>query len=254
MIRKRILPLLAALIILLIIIFEYSPMLLSEPYFHFPVPKKNVKIVALGDSLTKGEGDMKRGGYVGYVKSHLEKRPYIGKVTVYNYGVVGDTSDDLLKVMKSPDVIRHIHQADLILFTIGGNDVVNVVKDHFLGLTLKMFQKKRSHYQSNLKKVFTILRKQNPSAPIIYTGIYNPFSTYFPNSNVDNQIVHRWSKTGRQVASKFPNTTYVKTYDLFAGRTHQLLSSDHFHPDLRGYDLIGKRVMKAIQLGEQPSP
>lgn len=253
MIIRRKLPLITAIIVFLAIIFVYPPLLIREPFFHVPIPKKNVTIVALGDSLTKGEGDLKRGGYVGYVKNHLEKRPFIGKVTVYNYGVIGDTSDDLLKVMKSEDVLNHIHRADLILFTIGGNDVMNIVKNHFLGLTLDMFQKKRMHYQANLKRIFTILRNHNKTARIVYTGIYNPFSNYFPNLTVDDQIIHRWSKTGQDVTAQFHNAVYVKTYDIFAGRTKQLISGDHFHPDAKGYDLIGERVMKAIQLGAESS-
>lgn len=244
--------LIVALVLVLAVIFVYSPLLLNEPFYKVPPPKKNITIVALGDSLTKGEGDLKRGGYVGYVKNHLEKRKNVGKVTVYNYGVVGDTSDQLLKVMQSKDVLNHIDKADLVLFTIGGNDVMNVVKNHFLGLTLKMFKKTKQHYKQNLEKVFTILRNHNKTAQIVYIGIYNPFSTYFPQLTVDNDIIHRWSHTGKQVAAQYPNTAYVRTYDIFEGRTKALISGDHFHPNAQGYDLIGQRVMKAIDIMKGP--
>lgn len=251
--KRRMVSWIIALSLIFAIIFVYSPLLLNEPFYKVPPPKRNITIVALGDSLTKGEGDLKRGGYVGYVQNHLQQRKDIAKVNVYNYGVVGDTSDQLLKVLQSQNVLNHVDKADLILFTIGGNDVMNVVKNHFLGLTLQMFKKKRQHYQNNLEKVFTILRQHNPNAEIVYTGIYNPFSAYFPNLTVDNNIIHRWSRTGKQVTAQFPNTAYVRTYDIFEGKTKELISSDHFHPNAKGYDLIGQRVMKAIHLTKEPS-
>lgn len=250
--KRRLLLLLAALVLFWAIIFVYKPQLLTEPFFRVPVPKRNLTIVALGDSLTKGEGDIKRGGYVGYVQNHLKKRKHIGKVTVYNYGVIGDTSDDLLKVMQSKNVLHHIDKADLILFTIGGNDVMGVVKDHFLGMTLDMFKKAKKHYKHNVEKVFTILRNHNQDARIVYVGIYNPFSAYFPNVSIDDKIIHRWSQTGKHVASQYKDTAYVRTYDIFSGRTKELISGDHFHPNPRGYDLIGERVMKVIDIGKEP--
>ncbi|HET7627294.1 MAG TPA: SGNH/GDSL hydrolase family protein [Bacillales bacterium] len=242
--------LIASLLAGITVIFLYEPRWITEPVFEMPEPKKDVTIVALGDSLTKGEGDFKRGGYVGYVQNHLEQKERIDDVKVYNYAVIGDTSDGLLKKLKSEDVLNRVRNADLILFTIGGNDLMSVVEKHFLGMTREMFENKRAHYKSNLEQTFTILREHNAKAKIIYVGMYNPFSAYFPKATIDDEIIKIWSNTAKQTTSQYKNAEYVQIYDLFKGMSKKLIYKDNFHPNHAGYDLIGERVMQHITLGE----
>jgi lysophospholipase L1-like esterase len=196
---------------------------------------------------------MERGGYVGYVQNHLKQRQWVNDVNVFNYGVIGDTTDDLLEKLKSEDVLSHVDEADLILFTIGGNDAMEVVENHFLGVTREMFRKQKAHYAKNLETIFTILRNHNAEARIVYIGMYNPFSAYFPKVKVDDEIIKDWSQTGKRVASRFKNTVYVPSFDLFEGKTKQLIYKDNFHPNHAGYDLIGRRVMKHISIGLTPA-
>ncbi|HET7580373.1 MAG TPA: SGNH/GDSL hydrolase family protein [Bacillales bacterium] len=264
---KRAVVITISLALVLAIIFLYAPGFLTEPAFEVSapvkalptmkvvekkkvIPKKDITVVALGDSLTKGVGDLERGGYVGYVQNHLKERKHIDKVTVYNYGVKGDTTEDLLEVLQSEDVLNHIEEANLIVFTIGGNDVMEVVENHFLGMTLEMFKKQKKEFKNNLEKILTILRSHNAKAQIIYIGMYNPFSVYFPEAEVDDRIVHTWSQAGKQIAMQFDNTSFVSTFNIFEGRTKALISDDRFHPNDRGYTLIGERVMKAVEIGK----
>ncbi|HEU5141471.1 MAG TPA: SGNH/GDSL hydrolase family protein [Bacillales bacterium] len=261
---KRAVLIMISLVLITAILYIYMPQMLVDPVIKVASPvktvpkmkdllekkvfhKKDMTIVAVGDSLTKGVGDLERGGYVGYVQNHLEDKKGIDEVTVYNYGVKGDTTADLLKVLQSDDVLNQIEQADLILFTIGGNDVMEVVENHFLGMTLEMFKAQKKVFKNNLEKIFTILRSHNAKAQIIYIGMYNPFSVYFPKAEVDDRIVHMWSLAGKNIAMQYNHTDFVSTFDIFEGRTRALISGDRFHPNDRGYTLIGKRVMKAIE-------
>lgn len=249
--KKRLVLAILSLALIVTVIFVYSPSRIIQPAFETPPPKKDLTVVALGDSLTKGVGDLKDGGYIGYVQHHLEKREDIGKVTVYNYGVKGDTSDDLLERLKSKEVQSKIKRADLILFTIGGNDLMEVVENHFLGLTKEMFENQKQHYKGNLEKAFRILREQNLKAQIVYISLYNPFSAYFPQVSAANEIIDDWSQTGKQVTAQFNYTAFVQTYDLFEGKTKELISDkDNFHPNEKGYTLIGQRVMNVVKTME----
>jgi lysophospholipase L1-like esterase len=38
----------------------------------------------------------------------------------------------------------------------------------------------------------------------------------------------------------------VPTYDLFQGRTKDLLFSDHFHPNNKGYTLMANRLLQDV--------
>lgn len=221
---------------------------MTDPVFEQPVPKEDITMVALGDSLTKGVGDPDKKGYVGDVQDQLKEKKTIGQVDVYNYGVKGDNSDDLLKKLQNQNVLNHIEKADLIVFTIGGNDMMDVVKNHFLELTVDLFQQKMKHYQDNLAHVLKALRDHNDHAQILYVGVFDPFSAYFSDVKETGQIIENWDHTGKRATTKFHDTAFIPTFDLFVNKTDSLLSDDHFHPNSRGYQLIGKRVMDNINV------
>ena len=79
-------------------------------------------VVALGDSLTRGTGDETGKGYVGLVVEELESE-YNRKPLIHNLGINGQVSKELVQQVKQPEVKRQIQAADVILVTIGGNDL-----------------------------------------------------------------------------------------------------------------------------------
>lgn len=242
------LPVLIALLLFVGIIFIVKPGSTTEPVFKQPKPTKDITVVALGDSLTKGVGDPEKRGYVGDVGDRLKEKQTIGKVQTYNYGIKGDTSDDLLEKLKSEDVLNRVEKANLIVFTIGGNDLMDVVENHFLGLTSDLFRQKKKRYQKNLEEAFQILRNHNKKAQIVYIGVFNPFSAYFPDVKETKQIIQNWNRTGKETTEPFQNAEYVSIFDLFEDGTANLISNDHFHPNAQGYKLIAQRVIKKIDI------
>ena len=54
--------------------------------------KKDLTVVALGDSLTRGTGDDSGRGYVGLVTEALKKQLSPQEVIIYNLGINGQTS------------------------------------------------------------------------------------------------------------------------------------------------------------------
>ena len=59
-------------------------------------------VVALGDSLTRGTGDDKGKGYIGYLVEELEEKSD-EKITLHNFGVKGYRSEQLLNHVKQAD-------------------------------------------------------------------------------------------------------------------------------------------------------
>lgn len=94
------------------------------------VEKENVKVVALGDSLTHGEGDeTNNGGYVGIIKNKIEHRYRQTQVTTVNYGVTGDRSDQILdRLTQQTQLRKDLQDADVITMTVGGNDLMQILK------------------------------------------------------------------------------------------------------------------------------
>lgn len=80
-----------------------------------------LKIIALGDSLTRGTGDIEGKGYAGYVSDQLKQAGT--EVSLINLSIKGLTSSQLAEQMKQREIGRQIGQANVILMTIGGNDL-----------------------------------------------------------------------------------------------------------------------------------
>src|SRR5690625_1301500 len=90
--------------------------------------KEETRIVAVGDSLTQGVGDSTgNGGYVGILNNTVNQINHL--VEFDNYGHRGDRTDQLLKRMDAPNVSTSIADADIVLMTIGANDIMQVVKE-----------------------------------------------------------------------------------------------------------------------------
>ena len=99
-----------------------------------------IDVVSLGDSLTQGIGDSSdQGGYIPYLVSYLEQNKGIKKADFTNYGIRGNRTTDLLARLNEPAIKEDLETADAIIITIGGNDIMKVVKDQFTNLTLKDF-------------------------------------------------------------------------------------------------------------------
>jgi lysophospholipase L1-like esterase len=74
-------------------------------------------ICVFGDSITWGASDVEAGGWVARLRNYFEKLN--SDVEVYNCGVSGDNTDDLLQRFKKEAEAR---EPDIIIFAIGIND------------------------------------------------------------------------------------------------------------------------------------
>ncbi|QED48314.1 SGNH/GDSL hydrolase family protein [Cytobacillus dafuensis] len=209
---------------------------------------QNITIVSAGDSLTEGVGDStNRGGYTHYLKDKLEEDKGINEANFYNFGVKGNRSDQLLKRLNSNKVKTAIGDADFVILTIGGNDMMKVVRENFSNLNMQAFQKQKLIYQDNLEQVVTTIREENPRSMVVLVGLYNPFLKWFANITEINQIVDDWNETSKNVLAKFPETYFVEIDDLFENNSDELLYEDYFHPNDKGYELIADRIYETLK-------
>lgn len=98
--------------------------------------------VALGDSLTQGVGDAtNQGGFVPLVAQSLTNDEGV-LVEAQNFGVAGNTSNQILKRMKETSEISDaLEKADLMTLTVGGNDLRKVILDNITNLKISTFKK-----------------------------------------------------------------------------------------------------------------
>lgn len=198
-------------------------------------------ITAIGDSLTQGVGDSKKaGGYVGVLETELAQDGY--DVYIDNHGKAGDRTDQLLKKLNKKEIKASINNADVILITIGANDIMKVLRDNIVDLDFEHFEREEPKYEERLHDIFTTLRNENDDAQIYLLGFYNPFEQYFDDVPELEQIVNEWNEMGKEITEGYDGVYYIPTKDIFDQATENLFYEDNFHPNDRGYELMAKRV------------
>jgi lysophospholipase L1-like esterase len=225
--------------------------------------KDKVNIVAIGDSLTKGTGDQSGdGGYVGKTKIKLAaqlKKP----VFVENLAVNGWRMDDLLNFLARPSVPSSLQHADIIMLTIGANDINQAAADPLavpdpqaspsataqkqeLAINYDAIRKSLPESEAKLTQILSKVAAINPKAKIVYVGLYNPYFDTDTNRK-GSAILQEWNLKAASLANGFPNMVVVPTFDLFQFELAKYLYVDHFHPNQDGYERIADRVVQALQ-------
>ena len=215
---------------------------------HLAEKQMKATITAIGDSLTKGVGDPDEQGYAGMTVKALKKSNAISELNFKDYGVKGDTTEDLLRVIQGEQVKQDLSTSDIIFITIGGNDLVQVIRKNFLEVDIEDFNQQRIIYSKNFNQILGQIRQLNPTATIYYIGLYNPFEDLLVGLNDQfKSIIDEWNNTTQTILNLYTNTVFIPTYDLFTGKLDQLLYTDHFHPNHKGYKLISERLLSEIQ-------
>ncbi|WP_420705897.1 SGNH/GDSL hydrolase family protein [Enterococcus sp. BWT-B8] len=262
----------AALLTLLLLFFIVPK---AQPYFNTQktsVPNENnkdiIKYVAIGDSLTEGVGDLTNsGGFVPILANEIKDRYNVNAVDVENFGKNGDRSDQILKrIKKSEDIQKQLGEADLITLTVGGNDLMKVIKGDVFNLTVESFKKPLKNYQGQISSLLNEIRKYNEAAPVYILGIYNPFYLYFPEIIEMQQIVNNWNDGTEETVSEQNNMYFIPINDLLykgvdgdvgitgaeedtsskAITNNAIYEEDHFHPNNIGYQLMANAVREIM--------
>ncbi|MBM7643186.1 lysophospholipase L1-like esterase [Streptococcus loxodontisalivarius] len=227
---------------------------------------QELNYLALGDSLTEGVGDSSQsGGFVPLLSSLLEEDGnYL--VTSHNAGVSGNTSKQILKRMQTDEELESwLKSAQFMTLTVGGNDLLAVIKKNIADLSVDSFTKPAEAYQDRLRQIIELARIDNPDLPIYLVGIYNPFHQAFSEIAELQTIIDKWNQASQEVSQEYDKVYFVSIdqalYDGMDGQDDLtsdsssssdtednavLYQEDHFHPNNTGYQIIANQVMEKI--------
>jgi len=207
---------------------------------------RDLYVVSIGDSLTEGVGDdEENGGYVGVLEEAVNAEEQL--VTIDNFGRRGNRTDQLInRLSEETDIIDAVDQADIILITIGSNDIMQVFKENFTDLSIDKFTSEQIRYEQRLHTIFTTLEDINPDASVYLIGFYNPFKEYFPEIEELEYIVNSWNQIGSDVTKEYDDTEYIPIKDLFEDLDVEFLANDNFHPNHIGYEMIAERILDYV--------
>lgn len=225
----------------------------STPEKKEELGKENkIAIVALGDSLTSGTGDTTGKGYVLRLKDKLQEQS--GKEThvLNNLAIPGYRSEQLLQNLKQKKVRDALADADLILFSIGGNDIFPSTTGGFTmnGDELEFNADKAvARIEPTLaliEQIVAEINSANPNAIVLYFGLYHPFM----DMDKDKKGVYgvqTFNDGMFRILNRYPNMVFVPTYDLFERDGTRYLFTDHFHPNSDGYERIAERMAQILR-------
>ncbi|MGX6977770.1 SGNH/GDSL hydrolase family protein [Vagococcus elongatus] len=217
--------------------------------------------VAIGDSLTEGVGDStESGGFVPLLEDMLAEEAKLNVVESANHGKSGDRSDQVFsRIKKSKDIQEDLAKADFITLTVGGNDLMKIIKsDLFSDINFETFKKPKENYQKNLEKLLALIREYNKTAPIYQLGVYNPFYLSFNQITEMQEIVDLWNLTAEESIKSFDDVFFVPINDnIYSGMNttnensengvNNLLSdADNFHPNNLGYQIIANEFKSKL--------
>ncbi len=212
--------------------------------------KTELAVAALGDSLTVGTGDATGAGYVRNVTGLLARTRGIQVRLLGNLAINGLTGEQLVKRLDERGYRNVLRQADLILLSVGGNDLFQIAGNGGSLAEGGDLSPERAlaglpKAKARLQEVFRKLRDINPVARIVYVGLYNPFYD-LPQMRPASAIIQDWNAHAHRLAAEDGNASVVPTYDLFEASLDRYLSSDHFHPNQEGYVRIAERIVQAL--------
>lgn len=209
---------------------------------------QDIYYLALGDSLTRGIGDeLKKYGYTIRLEEQLEKWPMIKTVELDNRGKNGRRSDQLLALLEKGHYDEELERANLITMTLGGNDVMKVVKNNLFSLKKEMFDKELTKFMSRYETILEEIRLRNPDAPIIIIGFYNPFSIVVDEVTPFEPIITEWNTEIERLANIQTNACFVAIDDLFLSNEDMVYHVDFFHPNSTGYERMTNRIIETMQ-------
>ncbi|MGU3473915.1 GDSL-type esterase/lipase family protein [Paenibacillus sp. D51F] len=210
-----------------------------------------IYVTALGDSLTKGIGDNTGEGYVKQVLKGLGEATGKPVQQINNLAVAGLTASELDEMLEKDQGMAYpIRQANLILLTIGGNDLFRTAlaqaeDGNAADISVESVASRIPDAIASFKSVIGRIRAINPDATIAYIGLYNPFYD-IPELKEGIVPVQKWNDEAFAVLGKDPHAVLVPVLDLFQLHGSGYLSSDHFHPNHEGYVRISDRIIQSL--------
>lgn len=190
-------------------------------------------ICIFGDSITMGAFDIEQGGWVARLKNYFWQNNY--DVAVYNMGVSGDNTDDLLERLKPESIAR---EPNLIIFAIGINDSQYVNSKDNPRVSLDKFQ-------DNLNKL--VVQSKEFTSDVIFIGLTSVDESktmpipWAKNKYYDNENVNQYNSVVKSFCEE-NNLSFVDMLDLLDKDD----LDDGLHPNSVGHRKMFERIKDFI--------
>lgn len=196
-------------------------------------------ILIMGDSIAFGIGDEENLGIGGRYRALLEDE----EVELTNIAVPGYETEQLLNLVEMGENNSSISQADLIIISIGGNDLNRLEYEDSLTMNI-VFQEGLKKYIENLDLLVKEIRGINPDAQLAFIGLYDPYGIKEPGQS---RLLLEWNYQTRLIVDSDFKFVFVPNYEKFQYHLDEYLSLDEFHPSGAGYEAIAEELHRILK-------
>lgn len=185
-------------------------------------------ICLFGDSITWGAWDPEHGGWGGRLRSYFEAN---NDIKVYNCGVTGETTADLLKRFEVECIAR---KPQILILAIGINDSRYINTNDNIETPLDEFQ---NNFQDLLEKAkkhtnkIIVLGLTKVNEKITGLGLYKPTKFY------TEDYVKKYDATIKEIC-KNKGVLFLEMYDLLKNEDLE----DGLHPNPQGHKKMFLRI------------
>jgi lysophospholipase L1-like esterase len=215
----------------------------TNPSVSLSKKSNTASLLILGDSIAKGTGDETGKGFSSYLRDYL-KNQTPKEVVVNNIGIDGLQTNGLLELVRGEKLKPAIEEADLLLISIGGNDLRQIRR--LTEMTRDNgFQATFDNYVTGLTSILKAVRRINSKVFIIFIGLYYPtVQDIFPG---DIRYLLAWNEGTQKIIDQDKQAIFIPTYDLFKLNVSKYIAVDALHPNASGYRAIADRIGKNIE-------
>lgn len=200
------------------------------------------KLLIFGDSIVYGAWDTDKGGWVQRIKSFLDEETLSeseNEYTIYNLGVSGNTTEDLLErfEFETKQRLKDDGEELIFIFAIGVNDSQFIHSKNNLRFSPE-------EYKDNLDKLLNLAQKF--SSRIIFIGLTPVDETKTIHWDTDKSYKNEYIQKFNEILRSFckeNNICFIEIFEKLIKENYQDLLEDGLHPNSEGH----KKIFEAIK-------
>ena len=197
-------------------------------------------ILCLGDSITHGRGEMPSIGWVGRLKDYYEGQEFYH--CVFNLGIPGNTSKDMLKRIdieaKARAIYRRPDSEYIITISVGTNDMGGIGSPDAVIISPRKFR----------KNIFSLIRKARKYVQkVVFISTLPVDESRSPVRNFyfTNEKQEEYNNIVRECCKK-EDVLFLDLYSDWIKKDYLKLLHDDVHPNEKGYRLMYEQIKEFL--------
>ena len=196
-----------------------------------------MQILVFGDSIVYGLYDKSGGGWVERLRKFIDQKLADGNhyYTLYNLGIDGDNSKNLLKRMDFEIQQRQKEIDPLIIISFGGRDAI-------VKLATGKPDTSRDKFEENVQKILDTAKKY--TSKVLFVGIVGPRDEsklnpipWKPEYAVENKYARDYNEIEKNICKK-NGVHFIDIFGRWEKLDYKSLIEDGAHPNPKGHKKI----------------